>query len=186
VVAIGASTGGPRAVEQVLVSLRGTSACVLIAQHMPPVFTKAFAERLGRAAKHPVCEAQGGESVAAGRAFVAPGGKHLELLREAGALRLRVTPRRDGDKHAPSIDRLFESVAASGASAHAVVLSGMGGDGARGAAAIAKAGGRVWAESDQTAVVAGMPQAAMKTGQVSFVLPVDELGAELAKILRSR
>jgi two-component system chemotaxis response regulator CheB len=184
VIAIGASTGGPPAVQQVLAALKGTHACVLIAQHMPALFTRAFAERLEHAVKLPVAEAAGGERALAGGAYVAPGGKHLELVREDGLLKLKVSAPGSGDKHAPSIDRLFDSVAASGVHAHALVLTGMGTDGARGVNAIAKAGGVVWAESDKTAVVAGMPQAAMKTGHVSFVLPIDELGLELAKTLR--
>jgi two-component system chemotaxis response regulator CheB len=184
VVAIGASTGGPQAVQQVLQALRGSTACILVAQHMPALFTRAFADRLELALKRPVHEASGGERVTAGAAFVAPGGKHLALVREGGQLKLEVTAAHERDKHAPSIDRLFESVAASGVAAHAVVLTGMGNDGAKGATAIAKAGGVVWAESDKTAVVAGMPQAAMKTGHVSFMLPIDELGTELAKSLR--
>jgi two-component system chemotaxis response regulator CheB len=184
VVAIGASTGGPQAVQHVLQALRGSSACILVAQHMPALFTHAFAERLEHALKRPVHEAAGGERVTAGAAFVAPGGKHLSLVRAGEQLKLEVSAAHERDKHAPSIDRLFESVAASGVAAHAVVLTGMGNDGAKGATAIAKAGGVVWAESDKTAVVAGMPQAAMKTGHVSFVLPIDELGTELAKSLR--
>jgi two-component system, chemotaxis family, protein-glutamate methylesterase/glutaminase len=184
IVAIGASTGGPQAVHRVLAALKGVRACVLIAQHMPALFTNAFAERLEQAVKQPVSEAQGGERVFAGGAYVAPGGRHLELVRQDGVLRLKVSAPQAADKHAPSVDRLFESVASSGARAHAVVLTGMGTDGAKGASAVAKAGGVVWAESDKTAVVAGMPQAAMKTGHVSFVLPLEELALELAKSLR--
>ncbi|MBK7861750.1 MAG: chemotaxis-specific protein-glutamate methyltransferase CheB [Archangiaceae bacterium] len=181
--AVGASTGGPQAVHQLLMGLKGTSACVLVAQHMPPRFTRAFAERLEKAWGQSVTEARGGERPQAGCAFVAPGGKHLVVVRtEKGALELQVLEAGSADKHVPSIDRLFESVArCGGAAAHAVVLTGMGHDGAQGVGAIARAGGVVWAESEQTAVIPGMPQAAMKTGHVTWVLPLHELTQELAK-----
>lgn len=182
IIAIGASTGGPQAVHALLAGLKGTKACVLIAQHMPPMFTRAFAERLEKSWGQRVTEARGGERVAHSTGFVAPGGKHLVLQRGERGLTVEVAQPVTSDKHAPSIDRLFESVAkVSGPQAHAVVLTGMGNDGAAGAVAIAKAGGVVWAESEQTAVIAGMPQAAMKTGHVAFVLPLQELASELAK-----
>ncbi len=151
---------------------------------MPPLFTKAFAERLEKSLRQPVIEAAGGERVVAGGTYVAPGGKHLTLVRTDGVLRLAVTEAEDHAKHAPSIDRLFESVAAAEAEVHAVVLTGMGNDGAQGVAAVARSGGTVWAESEKTAVIAGMPQAAMKTGHVTFVLPLDELAVELAQSVR--
>lgn len=185
IIAVGASTGGPQAVHELLSGLKGTKACVLVAQHMPPLFTRAFAERLEKSWGQSVTEARGGERVTAGTGFVAPGGKHLLLVRGEKGLTLEVAEAGPSDKHAPSIDRLFDSVAkAAGAHAHAVVLTGMGNDGAGGVAAIAKAGGVVWAESEQTAVIAGMPQAAMKTGHVAFVLPLQELASELAKSIR--
>lgn len=185
VIAVGASTGGPQAVHGLLMGLKDTKACVLVAQHMPALFTRAFAERLEKAWGHPVTEARGGERVVPGTGYVAPGGKHLELDRGEKGLVLKVSEAAESDKHAPSIDRLFESVARCvGPSAHGVVLTGMGNDGAAGTAAIAKAGGVVWAESEQTAVIAGMPQAAMKTGHVAFVLPLGELASELGKSVK--
>ncbi len=185
VIAVGASTGGPQAVHELLSGLKGTKACVLVAQHMPPLFTKAFAERLERAWGQPMAEARGGERLLPGGGYVAPGGKHLALERTERGLQLQVLEAAASDKHAPSIDRLFESVAkAVGPAAHAVVLTGMGNDGAAGAAAIAREGGVVWAESEQTAVIAGMPQAAMKTGHVAFVLPLQELASELSKSVK--
>jgi two-component system chemotaxis response regulator CheB len=152
---------------------------------MPPMFTRAFAERLEKAFGHPVTEARSGDLLAPGVGFVAPGGRHLVVKRDGEGLVLEVLEAAAADKHAPSIDRLFESVAAqAGRAAHGVVLTGMGADGAAGASAIAKAGGVVWAESEQTAVIAGMPQAAMKTGHVAFVLPLDELATELNRSIR--
>jgi two-component system chemotaxis response regulator CheB len=105
VIAVGASTGGPQAVHELLVGLKGTRACVLVAQHMPPMFTRAFAERLEKAWGQPMAEARGGERVLAGSGFVAPGGKHLVLQRTEKGLSLEVAEPAAADKPAPSIER---------------------------------------------------------------------------------
>jgi two-component system chemotaxis response regulator CheB len=186
VVAIGASTGGPQAVQRLLVALPGTlPAAIVVAQHMPERFTAAFAERLGRTTPFSVQEARAGDVVAAGRVLVAPGGRILEVARDGGGtLRAAVldpdpaAPR----QHSPSVDRLFESVArAVGPRACGVVLTGMGQDGREGSRAIRRAGGVTLAESQETAVVYGMPQAAAEGGAVDEVLP---LGAIPERIVR--
>lgn len=186
VVLIGASTGGPPAVTKVVQALEGTQASLLVSQHMPPRFTQAFAERLDKLGALKVREASDGDRVLPGQVLIAPGGGQLEVVQGSGnTLLARVREKRDDDRFAPSADLLFESGAKLlGAKTIAVVLTGMGNDGARGAKAVKAAGGEVWAESEQSAVVFGMPQAAIAAGAVSQVLPLPELCSELSRRLR--
>lgn len=188
VIGIGASTGGPPAVQRILEALSAApSAVVLIAQHMPPRFTRAFAERLDRIGVYSVSEARDGEALAPGHAYVAPGGRQLWVQKRKERLEVRLRPPAGGEKHAPSVDVLFHSLAeTAGARALAVVLTGMGADGAAGALAVDRAGGVVWAESERTAVIFGMPKEAIATGAVRRVLPLDELGPALVAEARRR
>ena len=180
VIAVAASTGGPPAVQKLVEALVGLPVCLLVCQHMPPRFTLAFADRLNKMGGLSVSEARHGDRIRAGHVFIAPGGEHLELHERAGVLSLLTPPNTRDDKHAPSADRLFASVArVSGKKAFAVVLTGMGNDGERGVTAIGEAGGEVWAESEESAIIFGMPQAAISTGAVSRVLPLDKLLTEL-------
>lgn len=187
VVGVGASTGGPPAVQRLLESLaEEPSLCLLVCQHMPARFTQAFAERLDRLGAFTVREAREGDELAPGHAFIAPGGHQLVLGRRAGRLVLSTPPPAERDRHAPSVDRLFVSMAeALGHHALGVVLTGMGSDGAAGARAIHQAGGEVWAESEETAVIFGMPQEAMATGAVSRVLRLGEMGPALVERARA-
>ncbi|MFZ5439685.1 MAG: chemotaxis-specific protein-glutamate methyltransferase CheB [Myxococcota bacterium] len=184
-VLIGASTGGPPAVQKVLESLVGLPVCVVIAQHMPARFTQAFAERLDQLLAFRVTEARSGDRIEAGRVYLAPGGEQLELEARPDGLVLAVKMT-GTDAHAPSVDRLFLSAAKiAPPGTRALVLTGMGADGAKGAAALKRAGVEVWAEAESTAVVFGMPSAAIKAGAVSRTLALDELGPELARALGS-
>lgn len=185
-VAIGASTGGPPAVQRLLEAVSSEpSACLLIAQHMPEQFTRAFAQRLDRLGPFTVLEAADGDEVKPGHAFIAPGGRQLVLERKGAKLRLRTPASSPEDRHAPSVDRLFRSVAAAlGAKALGVVLTGMGSDGAQGARAIRDAGGEVWAEGEESAVIFGMPKEAIATGAVRRVLPLGDIGPALVMRLR--
>jgi len=183
---VGASTGGPPALQRLLTALPGgLPLAVLIGQHMPERFTAAFAERLGRTASFSVSEAADRDLVAPGRVLVAPGGKHLGLARDAGgALRCTVTEggRVSGRRYCPSIDLLLESAARlMGARVAGVVLTGMGNDGRQGIQAVRAAGGLTIAESEETAVVYGMPKEAIASGCVDEVLP---LGAIAARLIR--
>ncbi|MBF5046351.1 chemotaxis response regulator protein-glutamate methylesterase [Aggregicoccus sp. 17bor-14] len=186
VVAIGASTGGPPAVQRLLEALSAEpSACVLVAQHMPEHFTRAFAQRLDRLGPFTVKEAEDGDEALPAHAFIAPGGRQLVLERQGAKLLLRTPASDPTDRHAPSVDRLFKSVAAClGPQALGVVLTGMGSDGSRGARAIRDAGGEVWAESEETAVIFGMPKEAIATGAVRRVLPLGDIGQALLARLR--
>lgn len=189
VVVIGASTGGPPALVQIMAALEAElPAAVLIAQHMPAKFTTAFAERLDRGSAFEVREAQGGEVLRCGLALVAPGGALTTLARdEHGALRVKVDPPGPDERFLPSIDRLFESAAACvpGPELTGVVLTGMGGDGKRGVVAIRDRGGRVVAESNDTAVISSMPEEAVKTGAVAEVLPLGKIAGAIARLVRS-
>lgn len=187
VVVVGASTGGPPALQRLIEALSGAPTCLLVSQHMPPRFTRAFAERLDQAAAFRVREAEDASPVEPGRVYIAPGGRHLELAEVGGKLVTAVPGARSSDKHAPSVDRLFASAARLlGRRAFGVVLTGMGNDGEDGTRQIAAAGGEVWAEAEETAVVFGMPRAAISTGKVSRVLPLPALGdALLARLKES-
>jgi two-component system, chemotaxis family, protein-glutamate methylesterase/glutaminase len=188
VVAVGASTGGPQALHQLLAALPGEAPlAVLVAQHMPERFTGTFADRLSRTTSFSAKEATEGDRVAAGRILVAPGGRHLELVRDdEGALRTHIAAaevRRR--RYTPSIDRLFTSVAeACGPDACGLVLTGMGNDGREGVQAIKRAGGLTLAESAETAVVYGMPQAAIDTGAVDEVLALGAIAERLLRFAR--
>jgi two-component system chemotaxis response regulator CheB len=187
IIGVGASTGGPPAVQKLLESLVGLPVCVLVAQHMPPKFTDAFAERLDQTLSLRVTEAKSGDKLLPGRVYVAPGGEQLEVVERGGERVLSVKSSLPTDTYAPSVDRLFLSLAqVVGAEARAVVLTGMGNDGAKGIKALSRLGAVTWAEAESSAVVFGMPQAAIATGGVKHVLPLDELGPHLARALKAK
>jgi two-component system chemotaxis response regulator CheB len=189
VVAIGASTGGPRALQRLLTAVPADLPVGFgVAQHMPEKFTAAFAERLSRRTRFAVQEAAGGDAVATGRVLVAPGGRHLEVRRDGeGVLRAEVHAPGGGppQRQCPSVDRLLASVArALGPRACGVVLTGMGRDGGAGIVEIKRAGGLALAESAESAVVYGMPQAAAETGALDALLSLDRLAERIARFGR--
>ncbi len=181
VVVIGASTGGPAAIMQTLGAFAEPLACpILIAQHMPAGFTQGFAERLDRMTPFSVKEAEGGEALLPGAVLLAPGGANLELEEVHGQIQSRVVEVAASDKYAPSVDRLFTSAAEHcGSNLLGVVLTGMGDDGRRGSMAIKEGGGRVIAESEETAVIFGMPQQAIRAGAVDQVVPLHAVPAAI-------
>lgn len=180
-VAIGSSTGGPAALMQILGSfVEAPPVSVVICQHMPEGFTRGFAERIDRLTPFAAREARDGDEPAPGLVLVAPGGVHLEFERCGRKTAARLVAAEPGDKYAPAVDRLFTSVAKHwGSEVLAVVLTGMGDDGRDGVRAVKAAGGSVVAESEQTAVVFGMPQQAIRTGVVDAVLPLPEIAGVL-------
>jgi two-component system chemotaxis response regulator CheB len=181
-VAIGASTGGPNALQELLTKLpEDLPIAVVVAQHMPERFTRVFAERLNKRSAFTVIEAKDGDRILQGTALVAPGGRHIIVEPDAmGRPVVRTPTRRSVDRYAPSVDRLFASGAAMFKERMmAIVLTGMGNDGAEGVCAVAAAGGVVVAESAESAVIFGMPKEAIDRGVVHAVLP---LGAQLAAI----
>jgi two-component system chemotaxis response regulator CheB len=181
-VALGTSTGGTQALEQVLSALPPTVPGVVIVQHMPEKFTAAFAARLDGICRIHVAEARNGMRVLPGHALIAPGGKHM-LVRRSGAQ--YVVDVVDGplvNRHRPSVDVLFRSVAHSaGANALGVVMTGMGGDGAAGLLEMRKAGSATLAQDEASCVVYGMPKEAVKRGAVERVVPLGAIASEIMK-----
>ena len=184
-VAIACSTGGPSALLEVVGRLPQNSVGgFAIAQHMPDKFTRTFAERLGRRGTIRVTEAQDGDVIYASTGFVCPGRQCMEVHGSvASDWKLRVSSAAPTDRYVPSADRLFKSAAAVGGSrVIGVILTGMGDDGTEGAKAIRDAGGIIIAESQETAVVFGMPGAAVRAGIVNEVLPLSGIAERLAKL----
>jgi two-component system chemotaxis response regulator CheB len=170
-IAIGASTGGPIAIQGILERLpAGFPVPVVIAQHMPPGFTQAFARRLNTLCRPRVVEATPGMRLEPGLVAIAPAGQQLTL---GASLVVSLAPPLSGSRHAPSVDLLFHSAAAArGSRVLGVLLTGMGNDGAEGLAAIHEAGGVTIAESEESCAVYGMPRAAVLRGAARAVLPL--------------
>jgi two-component system chemotaxis response regulator CheB len=187
-VVVGASTGGPPALQTFLQMLpRDIPAAYLVAQHMPENFTRAFADRLNRYTSLEVCEAAGGEEIEPGCVFVAPGGRNLTVAVTENSLECEVVDSRKGAKYVPSIDALFRSAAAAaGDRVVGILLTGMGSDGKEGIRAIKKAGGRTVAESEETAVIYGMPKEAIDSGEVDVVLRLDEIAGEVVRFAEQK
>jgi two-component system chemotaxis response regulator CheB len=185
VLLIGASTGGPQALNGIVAQIGGVieRAPVLITQHMPPTFTAILAEHLARVAKGSVREARDGEEVNAGTIYIAPGGKHMKVARRDG---VAVIALEDGpliNFCKPAVDPLFASAAAVwGYKVMALVLTGMGSDGLSGAKAIVAAGGHVMAQDEASSVVWGMPGQVAHAGLCSAVLPLKEIAGELTRL----
>ncbi|HEX2167946.1 MAG TPA: chemotaxis-specific protein-glutamate methyltransferase CheB [Longimicrobiales bacterium] len=187
-VAIGASTGGPRALADVVPRLAASlPAAVFIVQHMPPLFTTAFARRLDSMSPLPVREAEHGELVHEGVVYLAPGGSHLDLQRDGGAARIVLSDAAPVWNVRPAADVLFRAVARTfGPWSVGVVLTGMGRDGAEGLRAIAEVGGSTLAQDEASSVIASMPRAAAPYAQ--RIVGVTDIGGEIGRqaLLRSR
>lgn len=190
IIVIGQSTGGPNAIMQVLPELPADLGVpVIIVQHMPGTFTNSFAKRLDDCSALKFKEAATGDLLLPNHGFLAVGDMHLVLaprhnLQSPPTLRVTATPAKT--LHAPSVDITMESVVnAYGAGVIGVLLTGMGDDGARGMVRIRSAGGRTIAESEETAVVFGMPREAIRMGGAEFVLPAHEIGRKIVELVRS-
>lgn len=180
VVAIGTSTGGTQALEAVLTQLPRTSTGIVVVQHMPEKFTAMFSERLNALCAMEVREARDGDRVLPGLVLIAPGGRHMLLQRSGAQYRVQV---RDGpvvNRHKPSVDVLFRSVAqVAGSNALGIIMTGMGDDGARGLKEMREAKAQTIAEDESTCVVFGMPKAAIEMGAVAKVMPLDRIAQEI-------
>jgi two-component system, chemotaxis family, protein-glutamate methylesterase/glutaminase len=184
-VVVGASTGGPNAVSELLKLSRPALQKLpfIIAQHMPAAFTAMFADHLRRTLVVDAAEAQHGEPIEAGRVYVAPGGKHLKIVRTASGLQAAIDDGPPVNFCKPAVDIAFESVARTvGAGALGIMLTGMGSDGLKGSGDIIAAGGNVIAQDEATSVVWGMPGAVAKHGLCAAVEPVSKL-AQIVNIL---
>lgn len=183
VVVIGASTGGPVALQNILTRLPADYPLpVLVAVHMPGAFTTTFAERLNTLCKVSVREAADGDLPRAGEVLVAPGGRQMLLTGRRGSGRIHISDVA-GQVYRPSVDLTFASAAeVYGDAVLAVVLTGMGADGAKGAAELKRQGSQLWSQDAASCVVYGMPQAVEKAGLSDQVLPLDAIGPALCKV----
>jgi two-component system chemotaxis response regulator CheB len=183
VIGIGASTGGVEALRTMLTSLPGAMPPILIAQHMLPGFTETFARRLDAICEMTVKQAEDGEDVLQGTVYVAPGGRHLMLARRGMRYVLRVTEDPPVNRHRPSVDPLFRSMAeAAGDRAIGVMLTGMGGDGAEAMLALRQAGARTIAQDEASSVVWGMPRQAIALGGAGEVLALADMARRLREM----
>jgi len=173
-ICIAASTGGPAAIQKLMGELpESMKVPIIIVQHMPSGFTQPFAARLNALSHYTVREARDGETLRQRHVYVAPAGKHATIESEPESLVIRITEAATGNFHLPSADAVFESAASAlGEKLLAVVLTGMGEDGAHGAQAVRAAGGSVLAESNESAVVFGMPRAVIERGCANAMLPL--------------
>jgi len=180
-IAIGASTGGPSAIQSIISRFpEDLGAGIAISQHMPPGFTRAFAERLDRISKLKVKEAEPDDVVEKGLVLVSPGGKNLILAKQGSKVIAKIEERTETDRYVPSVDKLFKSAAGIyGPRMLAVVLTGMGSDGKEGILAVKSAGGFVIAESEKTSIVFGMPREAIETNLVDRVANLEQISGEI-------
>jgi two-component system chemotaxis response regulator CheB len=181
VVAIGASTGGPPALQSILCAFNEQPPfAVVISQHMPAGFTRTFAERLNRSSVFEISEASNGDLLRPGRVLVAPGGRNMIFQKISGDVVAKIVGPERGDSYVPSVDRMFSSCSGIfGPHLLGIVLTGMGNDGRNGVREIKAAGGQVLAESEDSAVIFGMPREAIATGVVDKIVPLDRIPEEI-------
>ncbi|MGA8138074.1 MULTISPECIES: chemotaxis response regulator protein-glutamate methylesterase [Pseudomonas] len=183
IVALGTSTGGTQALEQVLRVLPRVCPGIVIVQHMPEKFTAAFAERLNQVCEIEVREARHGDRVMPGRALIAPGGSHMLVKRNGAQYQVDIVDGPPVSRHRPSVDVLFRSVArGAGSNALGIIMTGMGDDGARGLKEMRDAGARTLGQDEPSCVVYGMPREALKLGAVERELPLEQIAGAILGI----
>lgn len=179
-VVIGSSTGGTQAIEQILLELPADAPGIAITQHMPERFTAMYAARLNQVCAVQVREAKDGDRLERGVVLIAPGGRHMQLRKSAGQYFAVISDGPPVNRHKPSVDVLFRSTAeAAGRDALALILTGMGDDGARGMLQLHEAGARTLAQDEATCVVFGMPKEAIKLGAASEILPLEHMAGAI-------
>lgn len=185
-VVIGASTGGPSALQTVLSMIPADiPAAVAISQHMPAGFTRTFADRLNKLFPLNVKEAEDGDTVRPGSVLIAPGGFHLAFAKSGSSIVAKLLNGEESDKYVPSINKmLFSAAELFGKRAIGVVMTGMGNDGKEGVVKIKKAGGRNIAQSEDTSVIFGMPREAILTGMVDRILPLEEIAEGIVSMCK--
>ncbi|MBI3562455.1 MAG: chemotaxis response regulator protein-glutamate methylesterase [Gammaproteobacteria bacterium] len=185
IIAIGASTGGTEAIKEVLVALPANAPGIVITQHIPEAFSRPFAERMNSLAAMTVAEARDGDQIVPGYCYIARGGKHLLVVRSGARYYCQVNDGPPVNRHRPSVDVLFRSVAQNvGPNAIGVILTGMGDDGARGLREMKDAGAPTIAQDEATSVVWGMPGEAVKHGAVDTQLPLGTIAGKLMSLVR--
>ena len=187
IVGIGASTGGTEAIRQVLEQLSPAFPATVITQHMPPSFTKSFAQRLDSICKVNVHEAQGGERILPGNVYIAPGDKHMEIVKSGADYRTRLVDGPLVSGHKPAVDVMFESLAkVVGKNAVATILTGMGKDGAKGLLALKQSGAITMAQDEASCVVYGMPRVAVEIGATKHIIPLGKMSKALTQAVEKK
>jgi chemotaxis response regulator CheB/chemotaxis methyl-accepting protein methylase len=186
-IVLGASTGGTEAIREILQSLPSAIPPILIVQHIPPVFSTAFANRLNDLCLFKVHEAKDGEEVLENNVYIAPGGTQMGVRAEANKLVIQITDEAPVNRHKPSVDYLFQSVAQAKLSRlTAVILTGMGGDGSKTMKVLRDQGAHTIAQNEETCVIFGMPKEAIKLGGAEFVLGLDEIAQKMLDLSLER
>lgn len=186
IIAIGASTGGTEAIREVLEKFPRGIPGIVVAQHIPATFSKAFAERVNSRCAITVSEAKDGDMIMPGHAYIAPGDRHLMVVRDGARWRCRLSDEVPVNRHKPSVDVLFRSVAQSASlNAIGIILTGMGKDGAQGLHDMMEAGAWTIAQDEASSVVWGMPGAAVEIGASKEVLPLDKISSRVMTLLGS-
>ena len=186
IVAIGASTGGTEAIKQVLTRMPPDAPGIVIAQHIPKAFSAAFARRMNECSQMTVCEASDGQHIIAGHVYIAPGDRHLMVIRDGTRYVCKLDDGTPVNRHKPSVDVLFRSVAQNaGRNAIGVLLTGMGKDGAVGLKEMLEAGSRTIVQDEATSVVWGMPGEAVALGAAEYVLPLEEIAPRILSLAES-
>jgi len=186
IIAIGASTGGTEAILKILKDLPSTSPGIVVVQHIPPVFSAMFAERLNNSTNLNVKEAKTGDYVEQGKVLVAPGDKHMRIKKEGSRYMVECFDGERVNGHRPSVDVLFESVAKeAGKDAIGVILTGMGHDGAKGLLAMKKSGAYTIGQDESSSIVYGMPRSAYNLGAVDAQLPLDRIAMSILEYLNN-
>ena len=187
VIAVGASTGGTEALRVFLTAMPTDCPPVVIVQHMPEGFTRAFADRLNKECAIEVEEARDGSRLQTGKALIAPGNRHMLVNRSGEELAVQIVDGPLVSRHRPSVDVLFRSVAVSvGAKAVGVIMTGMGDDGAQGLSEMNEAGATTIAQDEASCIVFGMPKEAIARGAVSVVVPLDQIANTALDLQRRR
>lgn len=184
IIAIGASTGGTEAIRVVLEAMPPDAPPILLTQHIPAAFSGPFAARMNKCSAMRVCEAADGQPIQSGHAYIAPGSQHLLMMWDGARYVCRLHDGPQVNRHKPSVDVLFRSIAAHAADVIAVLLTGMGDDGARGLLELQQAGASTLVQDEESSVVWGMPGAAWKLGAASEMLPLDQIAARLLTLAR--
>ena len=185
VIAIGASTGGTEAIKEVLMQMPHDAPGTVISQHIPPLFSAAFAGRMNTVSPMTVCEAKDGQQILVGHVYIAPGSQHLRVERDGARFICKLDDGPPVNRHKPSVDVMFDSIAENvGINAIGVILTGMGHDGAEGLKKMHDLGVPTIAQDEQTSVVWGMPGSAVKLGAIDTVLPLDRIAGKIISLYK--